>query len=151
MHGPEAAKAAANSQKKEASRRRFADMKLLSTESDSRPVKEVTYLKILLSTRCVAALQRMRLSPAGQLGIERAPHLNQEPYKAESPHGFLTALLFDARKGSTDSILLLTWPIAWLSELWISWMKNRLIGPLHTYSRKIDSLGAHWFKIRERP
>lgn len=44
---------------------------------------------------------RLLESPAGQLGIEIAPHfrMKQEPSKAESPHGFLTALLFDARKG----------------------------------------------------
>ena len=109
MHGPEAALAAANSQKKEASnifRRRFANMKLLSTESDYRPVKEVNISKSYFQQGS-KALHRMRLleSPAGQLGIEIAPHyrINQEPSKVESPHGFLTALLFDARKGKIQS------------------------------------------------
>ena len=48
---------------------------------------------------------RLLESPAGQLGIEIAPHyrINQEPSKVESPHGFLTALLFDARKGKIQS------------------------------------------------
>lgn len=80
MHRPEAAKATSNSQKKEAPnifRRRFSDMKLLSTESDYRPVKEVTYLKIWLSTLRIVVSIRVPI-----------PQRRWDPIKGHYKNGF---------------------------------------------------------------